>query len=101
MNMQDAARVQAVLEGVPLPASRQELLSYARDNDGSVASLLESLPDREYESIDDVGEALVSVQPLPVEPVARQPRAESDAPPGGDAYTDSNPEPGAVRQDGA
>ena len=27
------------------------------------------------------------------------PREESDAPPGGDAYVDPNPEPGAVRND--
>jgi len=98
MDLQEAARVQAVLEGVPLPAAKQELVSYARDNDGSVASLLESLPDGEYESLDDVGEALVPVQPLPVEPVSKQPHAESGRPPGADAYTDPHPETGRVRE---
>jgi hypothetical protein len=30
---------------------------------------------------------------------AKVPHEESDAPPGGDAYTDPNPQPGAVRDD--
>jgi uncharacterized protein DUF2795 len=98
MDLQEAARVQAVLEGVPLPATRQELVAYARENDGAVASALESLPDRKYESLDDVGEALVPVQPLPVEQAAKRPHAESGKPPGGDAYTDPDPETGRVRE---
>jgi Protein of unknown function (DUF2795) len=98
MDLQEAARVQAVLEGIPLPASKDALVSYARDNDGSVASLLGSLPEREYESLDDVGEALVPVQPLALEQVSKQPHAESGSPPGADAYTDPDPETGRVRE---
>jgi hypothetical protein len=39
------------------------------------------------------------VQPALSAPPAEVPREESDAPPGGDAYLDPNPEPGAVRHD--
>ena len=88
MTTRDVAELQVLLEGVPLPATRQELLDYAsRQENGGVAALLERLPDREYRSLDDVGEELLPVQPEWPQPDAKEPRAESGAPPGGDAYT--------------
>jgi hypothetical protein len=86
-----------VLEGVALPAKKRELIAYAREQDESAAADLEGLPDREYSSLDEVGEALAPVQPNPPEPEAAEPRDESGQPPGGDDYLNLHPEPGAVR----
>jgi hypothetical protein len=99
VSTQRAAELQVVLEGVALPATKAELVEYARREDPEAARELEALPDREYRSLDEVGEALAPVQPSRAQPVAAAPREESDAPPGGDAYTDPHPEPGAVRHD--
>jgi Protein of unknown function (DUF2795) len=100
VSSQRAAELQVVLEGVALPATKAELLDYARTQDGDAARKLEVLPDKEYRSLDEVGEALAPVQPSRSQPRAEVPREESDAPPGGDAYLDSNPDTGAVRHDG-
>lgn len=97
MSSAHATELQVVLEGVPLPATKSELVEYARTQDADAARRLESLPDREYRSLDEVGEALAPVQPSRPEPEVAVPHEESDAPPGGDAYVDPNPEPGAVR----
>src|ERR671935_862255 len=95
----ELATLQVLLEGVPLPASKDELIRYAREQDGGRAvSLLERLPDRKYRRLDDVGEALAPVQPSSEE---REPlpREESDVTPGGTDYTISRPNPGKVRDD--
>ena len=95
------AELQVLLEGVPLPAAKQELVDYAsRQENRGVGSLLERLPEREYRSLDEVGEALLPVQPHWSGPDAREPQPESGKPPGGDAYTDASAEPGAVRERG-
>ena len=99
VSTQTAALIQVVLEGVPLPATKAELVDYARSEDPDVARLLEALPDREYRSLDEVGEALAPVQPPRSQPEAAVPREESDAPPGGEDYVEPHPEPGAVRHD--
>ena len=90
-----------MLEGVPLPAARTELIDYAARQPGSASfrTDLERLPEREYGSLDEVGEALVSVQPDRLR-AAGKPRTESGPPPGGQAYTDVSAEPGAVRERG-
>ena len=93
----NAAEVQVVLEGVPLPAKRRQLIDYARTQDQDAARRLESLPDREYRSLDEVGEALEPVQPERAKPRTELPRDESGQTPGGDAYVDPRAEPGAVR----
>ena len=101
IDTQRTAELQVLLEGVALPASKQELIDYAArqsDGDGFVADL-RSLPDQEYRSLDDVGEALLRIQPSPSQPVLAVPHEESDLPPGGDDYTKPSPEPGAVRPD--
>jgi hypothetical protein len=93
------AEIQVLLEGVPLPASRDQLLHHARREDGDAATLalLEGLPQREYASIDEVGEALRPVQPEPQPSQPHAPKPESGLPPGGSAYTDPSEEPGWVR----
>jgi hypothetical protein len=97
---QRAAELQVLLEGIALPATRQELVGYAlRQDDGyRFRADLESLPDREYRSLDEVGEELVHLQPVQQSQVAL-PQKESGQPPGGDDYTKPEPTPGAVRQD--
>jgi Protein of unknown function (DUF2795) len=94
-----AAELQVLLEGVPLPAHKRELVEYARSQDDRMADELASLPDREYRSLDEVGEALAPVQPPQPHSEAVVPREESDAPPGGENYVQPHPEPGAVRHD--
>ena len=86
-----------MLEGVRLPAKKRDLVEYARTQDESAVAELQRLPDREYSSLDEVGEALAPVQPEWREPDAHEPRDESGQPPGGDAYLDPHAEPGAVR----
>jgi hypothetical protein len=97
VNFQQVAELQALLEGVSLPASKRELVEYARTEDEVAAQTLSTLPDREYRSLDDVAEALAPVQPPRTRPLAARPRDESGEPPGGAAYTDPSPEPGRVR----
>jgi len=97
VNTREAAELQAVLEGVDLPADKQKLIEYARSQDDRAGAMLQSLPDREYRSLDEVGEALAPVQPGWLEPVPQRPHDESGEPPGGDAYLDPNAEPGEVR----
>ena len=93
------AQLQVLLEGVPLPAKKQELIRYARGEDAGPGelALLEALPDSDYSSIDEVGETLQPVQPVTQPEQPEQPKAESGLPPGGDAYTDPSAESGAVR----
>jgi hypothetical protein len=100
-SFQRVAELQALLEGVALPATRSALLDYAARQPGgaSFRTELERVPEREYSSLDEVGEALVSVQPDRLR-AAGEPRAESGPPPGGQAYTDVSAEPGAVRERG-
>ena len=101
-SFQRAAELQALLEGVPLPASREELLDYAarQDGGGAYRSELERLQERTFASLDEVGEALVSVQPSWQAEQPREPKPESGLPPGGAAYTVATAEPGAVREHG-
>ena len=90
MNTRRAAEIQVVLEGIKLPATRDELVSYAMRWDPAAAAELSSLPDRSFGRIDEVGEALLRVQPAQ-EPQRTSPRPESGLPPGGDAYVDPHP----------
>jgi hypothetical protein len=95
----NTAELQVLLEGVSLPADKHALIRYAREQQPSPDELaaLEKLPEREYDSLDDVGEALQPVQPVVAPQDAESPRPESDLPPGGNAYTDASEEPGWVR----
>jgi hypothetical protein len=87
-----------VLEGVSLPATRDELIAYASLHDREAASELMRISDREYGYLDEVGEELARTRPAPLAPEP-QPRPESGEPPGGSEYTNPEPESGAVRTD--
>ena len=96
----EVATLQTLLEGVPLQASKSELIAYAQAQDGAMPlHFLQRLPEREYQSLDDVGEALAPVQVTSSNEDAELPREESDLPPGGDDYVNPDPSPGAVRDD--
>jgi hypothetical protein len=97
MDFQQSTEIQVVLEGVALPASKQQLVAYARREDPETARALQALPEREYRSLDDVGEALASTQPPRAEPDIKRAHEESGQPPGGASYTDPHPEPGHIR----
>jgi hypothetical protein len=96
MHLHRAAQIQVVLEGISLPASRDALIRYARSEDAEASRELERLPERDYDTIDAVGEALTHIQPARRER-ERLPKPESGRPPGGDAYLRPFPESGAVR----
>jgi hypothetical protein len=88
------AHLEALLEGVPLPATRDDLLRHAQREGGRDAVVaLAHLPRRRYSTLDEVGEAIAPVQPSRDRP-RRVPRVESDLPPGGDRYAER-------RRDGA
>lgn len=64
--MADAKRslLESLLEEMPLPARRDEIVEHAEVEgaDEDMLAALRALPDREYESADDVGETL---RPVP------------------------------------
>lgn len=91
MNAQRAAEIQAVLEGIPLPAQKSELVAYMREQDASFVPDLEGLPDEQFRSIDDVGRLLTLVPTAP-QPEQSVPRAESGKPPGAEDYLKAFPE---------
>jgi hypothetical protein len=93
------AELQVLLEGVPLPSGLSTLVTYAlrQGASGEQVALLQRLPERRYDTIDEVAEELAPVQPEVEREEPHSPREESGAPPGGDAYTELHPESGAVR----
>jgi hypothetical protein len=99
MDIARAAQLQVLLEGVALPAEKAELLEYAvrQHAEPQYIAALRTLPDRQFESLDEVGEELVRVQPPSGNDGAGPPHEESGAPPGADAYTDPDPDTGQVR----
>jgi Protein of unknown function (DUF2795) len=99
MDPATVAELQVLLEGVPLPSPLPNLLGYALSEGatGEQIALLKRLPDRGYDSIDEVAEELVGVQPPSEHEEPDSPHEESGEPPGGDAYTQRHPESGAVR----
>jgi hypothetical protein len=100
MNTQRAAEVQAVLEGVALPATRDELVAYARAQTPDVSRELETLPDRAFERLDEVGELLTLARSAPKGVEGDVPRPESGEPPGGSDYLTAHAsDTGVVRHD--
>jgi hypothetical protein len=83
------AELQVLLEGVPLPNESSTLMRYALHEGatGEQLALLQQLPDRCFETIDEVAEELVRIQPPREREVPHSPREESGEPPGGEAYT--------------
>ena len=99
MNFQRAAEIQVVLEGVRLPATREELVRYASTQDTAAAADLERIADREYQRLDEVGEELAPTAAVHGSS-DRLPRPESGRPPGGDDYVTPHPaDTGKVRPD--
>ena len=97
MDTQRAAEIQAVLEGIPLPAGKRELVEYARGQDAGIAHELEGLPDEEFDRLDAVGELLTLIPSRPKEN-GQLPIPESGKPPGGPDYLTPNPtDTGRVR----
>lgn len=98
MDSSATAELKTLLSGVDLPADKSALLEYAVQQraEPSLLDGLRNLPEREYESLDEVAEALLHVQPIELagEP---HPREESGGPPGGDDYVNREPESGQVR----
>jgi hypothetical protein len=96
----DAAELKAALVGVTLPAEKPQLLEYAVQQRAEPRLLdgLRMLPEeKKYESLDEVVEELLHVQPPRVEGDPHEPKEEAGAPPGGDAYTNKHPETGTIR----
>jgi hypothetical protein len=92
--------LKSLLVGVSLPAEKQELLAYAvqQHAEPSLLGSLKTLSDeKKYESLDQVVEDLLQAQPTGIEPPPPEPHEESGQVPGGESYTDPDPEPGAVR----
>jgi len=96
MNLQRAAEIQAVLEGIDLPATRDELVRYAAHEDRDAAAALERIEDRSYDRIDAVGEQLAPTA-VAARGSIRLPRPESGKPPGGPDYLQPFPASGGVR----
>ena len=94
-----AAELKSLLEDVALPAEKARLLEYAVQQHAEPAFLgaLQQLPDREYRSLDEVVEELLHVQPERGDGGPPEPKEESGAPPGGDAYVDRSPDTGRAR----
>lgn len=82
------AVLKTTLVGVKLPACRDDLVDYAERQQAEplLVGRLRALPDREYESLDEMANEILRVQPPRTRPDAREPHEESGAPPGGDAY---------------
>lgn len=100
MDSAAAAQLKTVLVGVALPAQKQDLLAYAvqQHAEPQLLDALRTLPEgKKFESLDAVAEELVHVQPDWEKPVPPEPNEESGRPPGGDAYTDQDPDTGTVR----
>src|SRR3954447_4176589 len=93
------AQVEALLVGIDLPATKDQLVSYARAQPGGhhAAERLERIPDREYKAIQEAGEELEPVQPERSEPRIVPPRVESGAPPGGPGYVGEPTTPANVK----
>src|SRR4051794_20786536 len=99
MDAADVAELKSALVGVAQPADKTRLLAYAVKQRVEPHHLdaLRSLPDREFESLDEVAEELLHVQPRPSDDGGK-PHEESGQPPGGDDYTRAHPtDTGQVR----
>src|SRR3954468_10878506 len=87
MDTHAAAELKSTLQGITLPSEKPLLLEYAvrQHAEPALLSALRSLPEREYESLDDVVEQLLQVQPPQNLSKSEEPHEESGQPPGGSA----------------
>ena len=60
----DKTALEAALEGMPLPARRDEIVEYAEIEGGEddLLTALRALDDREYETVDEIGGAVEAVE---------------------------------------
>ena len=95
------SQVEALLVGIDLPATKDQLVAYARAQPGGerAAQRLERIPDRQYRAIQEAGEELEPVQPERSEPKIVPPRPESGEPPGGPGYVGERTTPANVEAD--
>jgi hypothetical protein len=98
MGTASSAQLKALLVGVDLPAEKPALLAYAvrQRAEPPLIDALQSLPERNYASLDEVVEELLRVQPRHPNDGRPGPHEESGEPPGRAAYTDSHPDTGKV-----
>ena len=94
MNLQRAAQIQVVLEGIDLPATRDELIRYAAGEDRDAAAALEQIARGVARQHQLGGEHDAGAFGLGG---SRLPQPESGKPPGGADYLRPFPESGAVR----
>jgi Protein of unknown function (DUF2795) len=80
------ARIEGDLVGLELPATKGRIVQWMREHDGHVEAV-QQLPEREYKSPNEVGEALAPVQPLDIVEPAHPGTTQSGDPPGRDRYT--------------
>jgi Protein of unknown function (DUF2795) len=102
MDNAGVAELKTALIGVALPADKTRLLEYAvrQRVEPQQLDALRSLPDREFESLDEVSEELLRMQPRGVSD-GGEPHEESGQPPCGDDYTRAHPtDTGTVRERG-
>ena len=66
----DTSALESLLEGMPLPARRDEIVDHAEVEgaDDDLLAALRALPDREYETLDEVTETLRPIEPNPGAP---------------------------------
>jgi hypothetical protein len=59
MRLADFVRVQKFLGGIKYPATKRQLIDYARDNqaDDDALATLRDIPEREYSGPDEVSQA--------------------------------------------
>lgn len=87
-----AAQLKTALVGISLPAEKAQLLEYAvrQHVEPQHLEALRSLPDREFESLDEVVEELLHVEPRNAHDPPF-PHEESGVPPGAADYTQADP----------
>jgi len=87
VDLADAAELKATLVGVSLPAEKPQLLEYAvrQRTEPRLLARLGTLPEeKSYESLDEVVEELLRVQPARLDGDAHEPEEKAGPPPGGD-----------------
>jgi len=64
MGGRSSANIASFLEGISFPASKDELIDYAEDNNApqDIIDVLEQLPDQEYTSMADIMSGIGQVE---------------------------------------
>ena len=64
---EQAMNIQALLDGISFPAEKTNIVAYAKDHgaSGEALSMLEIMPDRSYNSMEELNKGLGLVEALP------------------------------------